>query len=52
MALLPAVTETYSKTINIITYTDVRHDGWVWVLRDCMGRMRLEGERGIDTAAC
>ena len=26
--------------------------GGVGVLRDCMGRMGLEGERGVDTAAC
>ena len=38
-----------SKTINIITYTDVCHDGGVVVLRDCMGRMGLEGE-GVDTS--
>ena len=26
--------------------------GGVGVLRDCMGRMELQGGEGVDTAAC
>ena len=40
-----------SNTTNIITYTDVWHDGqgrvWNAVLRDCWEEWELEGEMGV-----